>query len=49
MKMQYGKWIPSIPSITKSGSYTLKPLTSSENNVYKIASPNSSTEYFVLE
>jgi M6 family metalloprotease-like protein len=49
MKMQYGKWIGSIETITKSGNYKLKPITSSENNAYKIASPNSSTEYFVLE
>lgn len=49
MKMQYGKWFNSITAITASGTYTLNPLTSSTNNAYKIASPNSSTEYFVLE
>ena len=49
MKMQYGKWFDSIKPITASGTYTLNPLTSSTNNAYKIASPNSSTEYFVLE
>jgi len=49
MKMQYGKWFNSITAITASGTYTLNPLTSSTNNAYKIASPNSTTEYFVLE
>ena len=49
MKMQYGKWFDSIKPITASGTYTLNPLTSPTNNAYKIASPNSSTEYFVLE
>jgi M6 family metalloprotease-like protein len=49
MKMKYGTWIASIPSITASGTYTLQPLASSSNNAYKIASPNSSTEFFVLE
>jgi M6 family metalloprotease-like protein len=49
MKMRYGKWISSIPTITASGTYSLSPLTSSTGNSYKIASPNSSTEYFVIE
>jgi len=51
MKYKYanGKWISNIPEITTEGTYTLNPLTSSTNNCYKIASPNSSDEYFVLE
>lgn len=49
MKQRYGRWIASIPEITSSGTYTLNPLPSSTNNAYKIASPNSSTEYFVVE
>ncbi|MBI5475667.1 MAG: M6 family metalloprotease domain-containing protein [Ignavibacteriales bacterium] len=49
MKMKYGTWISSIPEITTSGTYTLNPLTSASNNCYKIASPNSTTEFFVLE
>jgi len=48
-KMKYGTWISSIPSITASGMYTLQPLTSSANNAYKIPSPNSATEFFVVE
>lgn len=51
MKWKYtnNTWIASIPEITTSGTYTLQPLTSSTNNCYKIASPNSSTEFFVVE
>jgi M6 family metalloprotease-like protein len=49
MKTRYGRWISSIPSITSSGTYTLNPVASSTNNAYKIASPNSETQYFVLE
>ncbi|HTZ18485.1 MAG TPA: M6 family metalloprotease domain-containing protein, partial [Dissulfurispiraceae bacterium] len=49
MKHRYGKWISTIPLITGKGTYALNPLVSSTNNAYKIASPNSATEYFVLE
>ncbi len=49
MKFRYGAWISAIPEITAPGTYWLNPLTSSTNNCYKIASPNSSSEYFVLE
>ncbi len=49
MKYKYGGWISSIPTITTSGTYSLNPLSSSTNNCYKIASPNSATEYFVIE
>ena len=50
MKYRYGTWISSIPSITTSGTYTLNPLSSSSSgNCYKIASPLSGTEYFLVE
>ncbi len=49
MKYKYGHWIASIPEITTPGTYTLNPLSSATNNCYKIASPFSTTEYFVLE
>ncbi len=49
MKYQYGKWISSIPEITSPGRHTLNPLTSPTNNCYKIASPNSTSEYFLVE
>jgi M6 family metalloprotease-like protein len=49
MKYRYGHWIPSLPLLTTSGSYTLNPLTSATNNCVKIASPNSTTQFFILE
>ncbi|MEJ2595235.1 MAG: M6 family metalloprotease domain-containing protein [bacterium] len=49
MKFRYGGWISEIPEITECGTYMLNPITSAENNVYKVASPNSSSEYFILE
>jgi M6 family metalloprotease-like protein len=49
MKFKYGDWIASIPEITAAGTYSLHPLTSSTNNCYKIASPYSTTEYFLVE
>jgi M6 family metalloprotease-like protein len=49
MKFRYGGWIDSIPAITKSGRYYLSPLSSGNNNCYKINSPNSTNFYFVLE
>ncbi|MCL2040824.1 MAG: M6 family metalloprotease domain-containing protein [Bacteroidales bacterium] len=49
MKWKYGGWIDDIPTITESGSYTLHNVWTESNNAYKIASPNSSTEFFVIE
>lgn len=49
MKFMYGKWIGSIPVLSAPGTYSLNPLTSSTGNCYKIASPYSTTEYFVVE
>ncbi len=49
MKYKYGGWISSIPLLSTSGTHTLNPLTSSTGNCYKIASPNSSTQFFVIE
>ncbi len=49
MKFKYGNWISSIPVINTSGTYYLNPLTEAENNCYRINSPRSSNEYFVLE
>jgi M6 family metalloprotease-like protein len=51
MKWKYAdeSWITTIPEITTSGTYSLNPLSSSTNNCYKIASPNSLSQYFVLE
>lgn len=49
MNMKYGKWFSQIPTITADGTYTLKPLATDAYAAYKIASPNSTSEYFVLE
>jgi M6 family metalloprotease-like protein len=49
LKYWYMGWIPQIPLISTSGSYSLHPLTSASNNCYRIASPNSAGEYFVVE
>jgi M6 family metalloprotease-like protein len=49
MKFKYGKWISSIPVISTDGTYLLNPLTESENNCYRINSPRSSNEYFIVE
>jgi M6 family metalloprotease-like protein len=49
MKQHYLGWISQIPMISTSGTYQLSPLTSAASNSYRIASPNSSTEYFVVE
>lgn len=48
-KFKYGNWISSIPEITTEGTYTLKSIDSTNNNCYKIASPYTTDEYFVLE
>ncbi len=49
MKHYYGHWIPFIPEITVSGEYSLKPLTSSSNNCYKIKPDPYSGDFYVLE
>jgi M6 family metalloprotease-like protein len=51
MKWKYTQnaWISSIPAITSTGTYSLQPVTSPTNNCFKIASPNSTTQYFMVE
>lgn len=51
MKYKYSDatWIKSIPVITEPGIYTLQPLTSPTNNCYKIPSPFSTNEFFLVE
>ena len=49
MKWKYGKWFPEIPEITQPGTYTLNPVSQSPYACYKIPSPFSSTEYFMVE
>lgn len=49
MKQKYGGWLSSIPTISTSGTYTLEPLSTNPFAAYKILSPNSSSEFFVVE
>jgi len=49
MKKKYGTWINSIPEISAPGTYTMKYLLSPVNNAYKITTPLSSIEYFIVE
>ncbi|HCT29184.1 MAG TPA: hypothetical protein DIW31_00255, partial [Bacteroidales bacterium] len=49
MKWRYGKWIDNIPEITSSGDYTINPVFTKDNSCYKVKSPFSPTEYFVIE
>ncbi|MBN1971265.1 MAG: M6 family metalloprotease domain-containing protein [Candidatus Delongbacteria bacterium] len=51
MKWKYADqtWIEEIPEITESGEYTLYPLSNESQNCFKIQSPNSNHEFFVLE
>jgi hypothetical protein len=49
MKYHYLGWIAAIPVISTSGTYQLNPLTSASNNCFRINSPNSAAEHFVLE
>jgi M6 family metalloprotease-like protein len=49
MKWKYGGWIDSLPMISTPGTYSLSPLASAMNNGYRIPSPNSSNEFFVVE
>jgi M6 family metalloprotease-like protein len=49
MKWKYGHWIPSIPVISAGGTYTLNSLTSSTGQVFRINSPNSTSQYYIVE
>lgn len=50
MKYKYGGWIESIPTIDTTKTVTIRPLTSSSrDNIYKIPSSNSATEFYVVE
>ncbi len=48
-KYKYTGWISSIPQITTSGTYTLNPLASATNNVFRLNTPNNPNEYFIFE
>lgn len=48
MKWQYGGWID-IPEIKENGTYTLNSLQNGGTCAYKLRSPNSANEYFIVE
>ncbi len=48
IRYRYMTWIANIPRITSSGRYSLRPVSSSLNNCYRVDSPNPG-EFFVLE
>ena len=47
-RWKYFNW-GELVEITQSGTYTLNSLHEVNNNAFKIASPNSDSEYFVVE
>jgi M6 family metalloprotease-like protein len=48
-KYRYLRWIEEVPVITASGDYYLKPVNADDPTVWKILSPQSQNEYFLLE
>ncbi len=48
MKEQYGNWISNVQEITSTGTYTLEPLRTSGDNLYKI-DLGYSNEYVYIE
>lgn len=49
IKWKYTGWISDIPTLTPNQTYTLNPLTSSTNNVFRINSPLAENEYLLVE
>ena len=49
MKYRYTDWINELPILNNGGTYELSPLSEPDNNILRINSPSSSTEYFVVE
>jgi M6 family metalloprotease-like protein len=49
MKYRYGGWIMNIPEITTTGDYTLNPVFTKETSCYRVNSPYSLNEYFIIE
>jgi M6 family metalloprotease-like protein len=48
MKHKYGNWIE-CPTINQLGIYPLLPLQYQESSCYRIDSPNSNNEFFIVE
>ncbi|MDD4309739.1 MAG: M6 family metalloprotease domain-containing protein, partial [Candidatus Cloacimonetes bacterium] len=49
MKYKYGGWLESLPSITTNGTYTLNPVSSATNNVYKMSIAGNNSQFLVFE
>jgi M6 family metalloprotease-like protein len=49
MKMQYGGWLPNAAVISQTGDYTLQPVTSATNSIYKINVSGQQGEAIYLE
>ena len=49
MKYRYTDWINELPILNNGGTYELSPLSEPNNNILRINSPSSNTEYFVVE
>ncbi len=49
MKYKYGLWFDEVPQINTTGTYELEPLADSPFSCYKIPSPNSDDEFFMVE
>ncbi|MDO9576409.1 MAG: M6 family metalloprotease domain-containing protein [Candidatus Cloacimonadales bacterium] len=49
MKYKYGLWFNEVPEINTTGTYSLEPVADSPYSCYKIPSPNSTTEFFMVE
>ncbi|MCK4654925.1 MAG: M6 family metalloprotease domain-containing protein, partial [Candidatus Cloacimonetes bacterium] len=49
MKWKYGQWFSTLTVISSPGTYTLSPVSTSQYSCYKIASPYSADEYFMVE
>ncbi|MBN1040462.1 M6 family metalloprotease domain-containing protein [Clostridium botulinum] len=48
-KYKYGHWLTTIPEITLSGTYILKPLSEPTGNAYKFKGNGPETQFFVVE
>jgi M6 family metalloprotease-like protein len=48
MKFKYAEWVPDVPTLTQSGTYTINPVWSPTNNIYRIPSWKIN-EFYIIE